>query len=235
MEETLMSTMSTQVTWLGHGSVKVVAGGKAILIDPFLTDQPNSPCQADSLPADYILVSHGHDDHVGDTVAIATRTGATVVCNFEMSQYFMRQGLEKIHPQHIGGAHSFDFGTVKFTIAHHGSGLSDGSCGGNPAGFLLTLDDGKIYAACDTGLFYDMRLIGDEKIDLAILPIGDNFTMGPEDAFRAVKLVRPRKVIPVHYNTWDVISQDPEAWAERVRRETESEPVVLKPGETCGL
>ena len=223
--------MATQITWLGHGSVQLVTGGKTVLIDPFLTGQPTAPCKPDDLKADFILVSHGHGDHVGDTVAIARRTGATVICNFELSQYFERQGLKNVHPQHIGGSHQHGFGRVKLTIAHHGSGLPDGSYGGNPCGFLLYLADGKIYHACDTGLFYDMQLIGDEGIDLAILPIGDNFTMGPDDALRAVKLIRPRKVIPDHFNTWPVIAQDPQAWAERVRRETPTVAVVLKPGD----
>ena len=136
--------MATQITWLGHGSVQVVTGGKTVLIDPFLTGQPTAPCKPDDLKADFILVSHGHSDHVGDTVAIASRTGATVVCNFELSQYFERQGLKNVHAQHIGGSHQHAFGRVKLTIAHHGSGLPDGSYGGNPCGFLLYISDGKI-------------------------------------------------------------------------------------------
>ena len=227
--------MATQITWLGHGTTQIHTAGKSILIDPFLTDQPTAPLKAEELGADYILVSHGHSDHVGDTVAIASRTGATVICNFELSQYFGNQGLKKVHPQHIGGAYQHEFGRVKLTIAHHGSGLPDGSYGGNPCGFLLTLSDGTIYAACDTGLFYDMKLIGDEGVDLAILPIGDNFTMGPDDAVRAVRLIRARRVIPVHFNTWDLIRQDPQAWAEQVRQQTESEPLVLEPGGSCTL
>ena len=227
--------MSTQITWLGHGCMQVVTNGNTVLIDPFLTGQPTAPCRPDELKADFILVSHGHGDHVGDTVAIAQRTSATVICNFELSQYFERQGLKNVHPQHIGGSHQHGFGRVKLTIAHHGSGLPDGSYGGNPCGFLLYLADGQIYHACDTGLFFDMQLIGDESIDLAILPIGDNFTMGPDDALRAVKLIRPRKVIPDHYNTWPVIAQDAQAWAERVRRETQTVPVVLKPGDSHTL
>jgi L-ascorbate metabolism protein UlaG (beta-lactamase superfamily) len=122
---------------------------------------------------------------------------------------------------------------VKLTIAHHGSALPDGSYGGNPCGFLIYLSDCKIYAACDTGLFLDMQLIGEEQIDVALLPIGDNFTMGPDDALRAVKLIKPKKVIPVHYNTWGLIAQDAQAWAKRVQSETSTVPVILKPGESC--
>jgi L-ascorbate metabolism protein UlaG (beta-lactamase superfamily) len=226
--------MATTVTWLGHGASKIVTGGKTVLIDPFLTGNPAAACRADDLAADFILLSHGHGDHLGDTVEIAKRTGATVVCNYELSEYLAKQGV-KAHGQQHGGGFQHAFGRVKLTIAHHGSALPDGSYGGNPCGFLLYLTDGKIYAACDTGLFFDMQLIGDEGIDLAILPIGDNYTMGPDDAIRAIKLIRPKRVIPVHYNTWGLIAQDAEAWAERVGRETSATPVVLKPGESSSL
>jgi L-ascorbate metabolism protein UlaG (beta-lactamase superfamily) len=120
---------------------------------------------------------------------------------------------------------------VKLTIAHHGSGLPDGTYGGNPCGFLPYIEGKKIYHACDTGLFYDMKLIGEEGIDLAILPIGDNFTMGPEDALRAVKLINPKRVIPIHYNSFDVIQQNPNEWAKMTQKETSAKVIVMKPGE----
>src|SRR5437588_4888569 len=224
--------MTTRACWLGHACLLLESDGKRVLIDPFLTGNPTAATTADKVEADFILVSHGHGDHVGDTVAIAKRTGALVVCNFEISLWLAKQGLNKVHGQQHGGGFQHPFGRVKLTLAFHGSLLPDGSNGGNPCGFLLTLNDGKkIYDAADTGLFGDMRLIGEEGIDLAILPIGDNYTMGPDDALRAVKLIEPRKVTPIHYNTWDVIAQDAHAWAERVRQETKAEPVVLKPGE----
>lgn len=223
--------MRTQVTWLGHGATKIVTSGKTVLIDPFLTGQPTAPCGADQLTAEYVLLSHGHGDHLGDTVSIAKRCGSTVVCNYELSEYLGKQGV-KAHGQQHGGGYHHGFGRVKLTIAHHGSALPDGTYGGNPCGFLLYLNDCKIYAACDTGLFLDMQLIGDEGIDLAILPIGDNYTMGPDDAVRAIKLIRPKKVIPVHYNTWGLIAQDAAAWAKLVRSDTAAEPVILKPGES---
>ncbi len=226
--------MTTHVTWLGHAALKIVTAGKTVLVDPFLTGNPAAACKAADLAADYILLSHGHGDHLGDTAEIAKRTGATVICNYELSEYLAKQGV-KTHGQQHGGGFQHGFGRVKLTIAHHGSALPDGSYGGNPCGFILYLADAKIYAACDTGLFLDMQLIGDEGIDLAILPIGDNFTMGPDDAVRAVKLIRPKTVIPVHYNTWDLIAQDAVAWSERVKRETSATPVVLKPGESFTL
>jgi L-ascorbate metabolism protein UlaG (beta-lactamase superfamily) len=224
--------MATKLRWLGHACLLLESDGQRLLIDPFLTDNPAAAATADEVPADFILVSHGHGDHVGDTVAIARRTGATVVANYEISQWLQKQGLKKVHGQQHGGGHAFPFGRVKLTVAFHGSALPDGSNGGNPCGFLITFNDGThVYDAADTALFGDMRLIGEEGIDLAVLPIGDNFTMGPDDALRAVKLLQPRKVVPIHYNTWDLIAQDAAAWAERVRHETQAEAVVLKPGD----
>jgi L-ascorbate metabolism protein UlaG (beta-lactamase superfamily) len=135
----------------------------------------------------------------------------------------------------IGGGHQFPFGYVKLTQAQHGSAMPDGSYGGQPAGFMVYAGDRTIYMACDTGLFGDMQLIGDEGVTLATLPIGDNFTMGPDDALRAAKLLRARHYIPVHYNTWPLIAQDANAWAERVQAETGAEVHVLKPGESFTL
>jgi L-ascorbate metabolism protein UlaG (beta-lactamase superfamily) len=228
--------MSTRVRWLGHACLLLETGGKNVLIDPFLTDNPVAAEKPGTVPADFILVSHGHGDHVGDTVAIAKRTGATVVANYEICEWLKKQGLEKVHGQQHGGGFGYDFGRVKLTLAFHGSVLPDGTYGGNPCGFLITTNDGKkIYDAADTGLFGDMRLIGEERLDLAILPIGDNFTMGPDDAVRAVTMLQPRKVVPIHYNTWPLIAQDAAAWAKRLRTETKAEPVVLKPGEWLQL
>ena len=227
--------MALKVTWYSHACFLIGADQTKILIDPFVTDNPLCPVTADHVEADFILVSHGHGDHVGDTISIAKRTGATVVSNFEIQNWVVNQGVENAHPLHIGGGFDFDWGRVKLTIAHHGSALPDGSYGGNPCGFLLTIQDKNIYHACDTGLFYDMKLIGEAGIDLAILPIGDNFTMGPDDALRAVKLIEPKQVVPIHYDTFDVIKQDPQAWAIRVEKETGTQVTVMKPGDTLEL
>src|SRR3954467_5237858 len=181
--------MSTRVRWLGHAALLVESDGRRVLIEPFLTGNPAAAVTADAAEANFILVSHGHGDHLGDAVAIARRTGATVVANYEIATWLEKPGV-KAHGMQHGGAHAFAFGRVKLTLAFHGSMLPDGSDGGNPAGFLITTKGGKkIYDAADTGLFGDMRLIGEEGLDLAILPIGDNYTMGPDDAVRAVKLL----------------------------------------------
>ena len=223
--------METIYTWYGHATHGLKVGEHRLLIDPYFTGNPSAPITAQAAEADFILISHGHGDHVGDTVEIAKRSGALCIANFEIANWLASKGL-KTHGQQIGGGFHHPFGYLKLTQALHGSALPDGSYGGNPAGFLLTTPDGKkVYFAADTGLFGDMSLIGDEGIDLALLPIGDNYTMGPDDALRAVELLRAKKVIPVHYNTWGLIAQDAFAWKDRVEAETETKVVVLSPGE----
>ena len=224
--------MTTKLTWLGHAALGLETGGYKVIVDPFFSGNPSASISADAVEADFILVSHGHGDHVGDGVAIARRTGATVISVNEIAVWFGNQDV-KSHGQHLGGGYKHPFGYLKLTLALHGSALPDGSNGGNPCGFLLTTNDGqKIYLAQDTGLFGDMKLIGEEGLDLAVVPIGDNFTMGPDDALRAVKLLQPKVVIPIHYNTWGLIAQDAIAWAERIQNETSTKAVVLQPGES---
>jgi L-ascorbate metabolism protein UlaG (beta-lactamase superfamily) len=223
--------MKTSLTWFGHAAFRFEVGNDSVLIDPFLTDNAFASVSSEEIDADYILITHGHGDHVGDAVSIAKRTGALVISNFEICNWMQAQGIDRVHPQHIGGGYTYPFGYVKLTIAHHGSSLPDGSYGGNPAGFLVSMEEKTLYFAGDTGLFYGMKLIGEEGVDLAILPIGDNFTMGPDDALRAVQLIKPTTVIPIHYDTFEVIQQDPHAWAERVNTETMSQVVVLESGE----
>lgn len=225
--------MATELTWLGHGSWSVRIGETIVLLDPFLDESPTAPVKAADVEADYILVSHGHFDHVADVVAVAKRTGAMVVSNFEISQWLTnKHQLEKTLGMNLGGQVTLPFGTLKMTVAWHSSQLPDGSDGGNPGGFLLTTQEGTIYFACDTALFSDMKLIGRAGVDIAVLPIGDLFTMGPEDALEAVKLIEPQRTIPNHYNTWPPIEQDVHAWADQVRDQTSAEPVVLEPGAT---
>jgi L-ascorbate metabolism protein UlaG (beta-lactamase superfamily) len=228
--------MATELTWLGHGSWSLRIGADVVLLDPFLDESPTSPVKASDLEADYILVSHGHFDHVADVAAIANRTGSTVIANFEITQWLAnKHQVKSTIGMNLGGQLNLPFGTVKMTVAWHSSQLPDGSDGGNPGGFLLTTADGRIYFACDTALFSDMALIARGGIDLAVLPIGDLFTMGIDDSIEAIKLVNPARVIPNHYNTWPPIEQDATAWAELVKSKTDAEPIVLEPGGTVAL
>jgi L-ascorbate metabolism protein UlaG (beta-lactamase superfamily) len=228
--------MAVEIKWLGHGGWQIATGEHTILLDPFLTDSPTAPCTAEEVSADFILVSHGHFDHIADVPAIAKRTGAQVVAIFEIAQW-----LEKNHQiagsigMNIGGGTTLPFGHVKMTQAIHSSQLPDGSYGGEPAGFLLTIDGQRIYFACDTALFSDMQRIGTGGLDLAVLPIGDLFTMGPNDAIAATKLLNPKRVAPAHYNTWPPIEQDAAAWAAQIGSETSAEAVILEPGGSLTL
>jgi L-ascorbate metabolism protein UlaG (beta-lactamase superfamily) len=228
--------MSIKLTWFGHATLGLDVDGHTLVIDPFFTGNPAASTTADKVNPEYILISHGHGDHMADAVPLAKRTGALVISNFEICGWLQSKGIDNVHSQHIGGGFNYPFGYVKLTHAEHGSAMPDGSEGGNPAGFLITTKDGKkIYLAGDTGLFGDMKLLGEEGIDLAAIPIGDNFTMGPDDALRAVKLLNPRQVIPIHFNTFDVIRQDPQAWKTKVEAETQTRVHVLKPGESYTL
>lgn len=227
--------MTAKFTWYGHAALGLETGGYKIIVDPFLTGNPAASISPEDVEADFILISHGHGDHVGDSIAIAKRTDALVISNDEIANWFANQGV-KSHGQHLGGGFKHPFGYLKLTFAIHGSALPDGSNGGNPCGFLLTTNDGKkIYMAQDTGLFGDMKLIGEERLDLAVIPIGDNYTMGPDDALRAVKFLEPKVVIPIHYNTFDLLAQDANAWAVRVEKKMGTKVVVLKPGESYSL
>lgn len=227
--------MTVNIIFHGHSTFQIDVDETSILIDPFFTENPATTVCADALSSDVILVSHGHGDHVADLVEIARRTGALVISNYEICEWLKSQDVTNVHAQNTGGAYQHPFGTIKQTIAHHSSVLPDGTYGGSPNGFLIKLEGGNIYFTGDTSLFLDMQLYGDEIVDVAILPIGDNFTMGPDDAVRATQLIKPRHVIPCHYNTWELIHQDANDWAEQVKNQTESIPIILQPGESWTL
>lgn len=205
-----------RVSFHGHSVIQIEVKGKKLLFDPFITGNPQTDLAADTVEADYILLTHGHNDHVGDTIAIAKRTGATVIACHELATYLGKQGLST-HAMHIGGGYNFEFGRVTLTQAFHGSGFEteDGQIlyMGMPAGIIVESEGKTVYHAGDTGLFTDMKWLGERhSIDVAFLPIGDNFTMGPEDAVTAAKWLDAKKVVPMHYNTFPPIKQDPQQY-----------------------
>ena len=220
--------MALTFTFHGHSCFSLAGDGTTLLFDPFLTDNPMAQVSPGDLDADYILLSHGHFDHMPDAVSIATRTGATIIATFELASWMNNHGVEKVHGMQPGGAFTFPFGRVKLTTAHHGGMLPDGSYGGVAAGIIVDIGGKRVYFTGDTALTYDMKLHRKDKIDLLILPIGDNFTMGPEDALRCVKFVKPKVVIPIHYDTWPPISQDADAFAQAVEAKTKAECVVAQ-------
>jgi L-ascorbate metabolism protein UlaG (beta-lactamase superfamily) len=227
--------MSVSITWHGHATFSLAVDGTRIIIDPFLTDNPAAKSRADDVTADFMLLTHGHGDHTGDAVAVAKRTGALVIANFEICGWMSNQGHDNCHAMNTGGAFQFPFGRVKMTVALHSSSLPDGSYGGDPGGYVVWAGGKTIYIAGDTALFSDMQLIGRHGLDLAILPIGDNFTMGPEDSIDALAYLQPRQVIPAHYNTWPPIAVDVDTWARQVQQATACQPVVLTVDESYTL
>lgn len=221
--------MSFTVTWRGHATFSFDIDGASVVVDPFFAgDNPAARTRVDQVAADFILLTHGHGDHIADALPLARRTGAKVIANVEVARWIARHGHENVHGMNIGGSRRFPFGQVKMAPALHSSCLPDESYSGLAGGFIVAGGGKTVYVAGDTALFSDMALIGREGLDAAILPIGDNYTMGQQDALLALEYLQPSVVIPCHYNTWPVIAVDVEAWAEQVRRTTRATPIVLQ-------
>ena len=219
-----------RLTFLGHSCFLVEADGTSILIDPFLTDNPTASTSADRVSCDFILLTHAHGDHIGDAVPIAKRCGATIFTNFEIANRCESEGAS-VHPMSIGGQWKAPFGRVKLTIAHHASSFPDGTYGGQPAGITFDAGGTRFHHAGDTALHRDMELVGEENIDVAMVPIGDNFTMGIADAARSLDLLRPKLVVPMHYNTWPLIECDPNEFGNLAEAKG-VQCVILEPGQS---
>ena len=222
-----------RLTWHGHDCFVLEHGGKRIIFDPFLTGNPTADVDAAALPhLDAILLTHGHGDHLGDAVPLAKRHQATLVAPYELALFCQERGAPSVHPMHIGGAHDFPFGKVKLVVAIHG-GMVEGDKTGRfttfPCGYLVTVGGKTVYHTGDTALTMDMQLL-EGRVDVMLVPIGDNFTMGIEDAARAVAFVKPRVAIPMHWGTFPVIEADPQAFKQAVGKQ--ADVVVLQPGRT---
>ena len=221
-----------EVRYIGHSAVLLTDGKTRIVIDPFLTGNPKAALRVDEVRADLILVTHAHGDHFGDAVALSKK-GGVVVSTFEIATYAEKHGARSL-PMNIGGRHRFEGGWLQWMPAWHSSSFPDGTYGGMPMGVVVELGGKRIYHAGDTALFSDMRLIGELGLDLALLPIGDHFTMGPQDALKALELLRPKRVVPIHYGTFPPIEQDGAAFAREAQK-MGVEGMALAPGETLRL
>ena len=224
-----------KLTYFGHSAYQIETNGTTLLFDPFITGNPHAEgvVTAADLNPDVILLTHAHGDHWGDTMSIARRTNALIVANFEMTQYISKtEGYSNVHPMNVGGAWKFDWGNIKQTYARHSSSFPDGTYGGSPNGYLSKIEGKCIYNVGDTAPTCEMGRVGEDyDIDLALIPIGDCFTMGLEESVRAVKMLRPSLTIPLHYNTFPLIKIDIEEWVEMMHKANFA-PKVLDPGET---
>jgi len=223
-------------TYYGHACFAVQAGGKTLLFDPFISPNPLAKkIDVSKVAADFILVSHGHGDHVADVVDIANRTGAKVIAPFEVGSWFENKGVKNVQSMNHGGAAQMDFGRVKLTSAIHSSSMPDGSYGGNPAGFIVEAADGNFYYSGDTALTLDMKLVGEStKLNFAVFPIGDFFTMGVDDAVRAAQFVGVKKFVGVHYDTFPPIKLDHDM-ARKVAKARGTELLLPSIGETLDI
>lgn len=228
-----------ELTYHGHSCFSLKNDQYLVLIDPFLSGNPQADIKASDINPTHILVTHGHGDHLGDAIDIAIRTKALIIAPNELAVYCQNKGAQA-HNMHIGGARQFDFGWVKLTQAWHGSAVIEGTniiYTGNPCGFIIKMDDKYIYHAGDTGLFGDMKLIGEScPLDCALLPIGDNFVMGPEDALKAAGMLQAKLNIPMHYNTFPVIEQDPDEFVKKLAAKYPAlQAKALQPGDSIAL
>lgn len=229
----------TTLNYIGHSAFTVQSGGLTIAIDPFISGNPTAKISADDVSPDYIFITHAHNDHVGDAIELSKRTGCPVVSTVELANVLATKGANTVG-MNIGGTYRFDGGSVKMVPAWHTSTWTDENgnvvAPGVPTGLILKLGEGNdrktIYFAGDTCLFMDMQLIGDEELDVAVIPIGDHFTMGPDDAVKAVKFLRPKTVVPCHYNTFPPIEQDPQAFKSKVEAQTQAKCKVMAPGDS---
>ncbi|HLY28737.1 MAG TPA: metal-dependent hydrolase [Aggregatilineales bacterium] len=227
--------MSIKITWLGHAAFHLKINTTSVLIDPFLKSNPLAPYPPEQAEADFILLTHAHADHLGDSIAISHRTNAIVVAVAEIAHWVEEQGVAHSHAMNVGGGFTFPFGHVKYVMAEHSSSFPDGSYAGLACGIVISAEKKRLYFAGDTALFGDMKLLADPKIDVAFLPIGDNYTMGPDDSITATKWISPDAVFPIHYNTWASIQQDAGSWARRINNETQAHAIVLDPGSSFSL
>lgn len=220
-----------KIKYHGHSFVQIEHKKQSIAIDPFLTGNPKAIVKPSDIKCDYIVLTHGHGDHFGDTVEIARINNALVLATFELANYTERKGVRNVHTLNLGGGFNFPFGRVKLTLAHHSSSTPDGAYAGDPAGILLYIDEKTFFHAGDTALFYDMKLIGEtNSIDYAFLPIGDNFTMGIDDAVKAAEFLNAKNIIPIHYNTFDVIKADAVQFSKKIQAIGKN-CIIMNPGD----
>ncbi len=205
-----------KITYHGHAFIQLENEGNSVVIDPFITDNPLCKIKPNDVKCNFIILTHGHSDHYGDTIEVAKKNDALVIATFELAEHVGKSGIN-VHHMNLGGGYDFPFGRLKLTLAHHSSSAPDGSYTGEAGGALISMDGKTVYHAGDTALFYDMKLLGEmNKIDYAFLPIGDNFTMGIDDAVKAAEFVNASTVTPVHYNTFDVIKANPEDFRKKI-------------------